>query len=44
MLTEQVVALLADAGFDVHLPLALPCNDAGLSYGQAAELAAREEH
>jgi hydrogenase maturation protein HypF len=44
VLTEQVVALLADAGFDVHLPLALPCNDAGLSYGQAAELAAREEH
>ena len=43
VLAEQVVALLVDAGFEPHLPLTLPCNDAGLSYGQAAELAAREE-
>jgi hydrogenase maturation protein HypF len=41
-LTEQVRALLEADGFDVYLPLALPCNDAALSYGQAAELAARE--
>ena len=41
-LTEQVQDLLEADGFDVFLPLALPCNDAALSYGQAAELAARE--
>ena len=41
-LTEQAQALLEADGFDVFLPLALPCNDAALSYGQAAELAARE--
>lgn len=42
VLTEQVLPLLRDAGFDVHLPLTLPCNDAALSFGQVAELAARE--
>lgn len=42
VLTEQVVDLLRQDGFDVVLPQALPCNDAGLSFGQAAELAARQ--
>lgn len=42
VLADQTVALLEDAGYSVYLPLALPCNDAALSYGQAAEIAARE--
>jgi len=42
VLAEQTIALLEEAGFSVHLPLVLPCNDAALSYGQAAEVAARE--
>lgn len=42
VLTEQVFDLLREAEFDVYLPLKLPCNDAALSFGQAAELAARE--
>jgi hydrogenase maturation protein HypF len=42
VLAEQTIELLEDAGFSVYLPLALPCNDAALSYGQAAEVAARE--
>jgi hydrogenase maturation protein HypF len=42
ILTEQAVALLEDAGFRVYLSRELPCNDAALSFGQAAELAARE--
>ena len=41
-LAEQTSALLDADGFDVYLPLLLPCNDAALSYGQAAEVAARE--
>jgi hydrogenase maturation protein HypF len=41
-LTERVTNLLKDAGFRVVLPEALPSNDAALSFGQAAELAARE--
>jgi len=41
-LAELVVAMLEADGFDVYLPLLLPCNDAALSYGQAAEVAARE--
>ncbi len=41
VLTEQATALLRNDGFDVRLPAALPCNDAALSFGQAAELAAR---
>jgi hydrogenase maturation protein HypF len=41
-LTEQTMTLLRKAGFDVYLPRLLPGNDASLSYGQAAELAARE--
>jgi hydrogenase maturation protein HypF len=42
VLSEQVVALLMADGFCVFLPEVLPCNDAALSFGQAAELAARE--
>jgi len=42
VLTEQAVNLLESDGFRVCLPLLLPCNDAALSYGQAAELAARQ--
>ena len=41
-LAEQTIALLEDARFDVYMPQLLPCNDAALSYGQAAEVAARE--
>jgi hydrogenase maturation protein HypF len=44
-LAEQTMLLLREAGFDIYLPQLLPGNDASLSYGQAAELAAREaEH
>ncbi len=42
VLTEQAVALLEGDGFAVHLSHELPCNDAALSFGQAAEIAARE--
>jgi hydrogenase maturation factor HypF (carbamoyltransferase family) len=34
--------LLEAEKFQVHLSSELPCNDAALSFGQAAELAARE--
>ena len=39
-LTEQVIDMLRQARFEVFLPAVLPCNDAALSYGQAAEIAA----
>ncbi len=39
-LTEQVIAMLQAVGFEVFLPAVLPCNDAALSFGQAAEIAA----
>ena len=41
VLTEQVMKLLQNSGFEAWLPEQLPCNDAALSFGQAAELAAR---
>jgi len=41
ILSEEVLALLSDAGFHVCMPQQLPCNDAALSFGQAAEMAAR---
>jgi hydrogenase maturation protein HypF len=44
VLTDQTVALLASDGFRVLLSDKLPCNDAALSFGQAAELAAREHN
>jgi hydrogenase maturation protein HypF len=43
-LADEAIARLAADGFEVFLPRALPCNDAALSYGQAAEVAARQEH
>ena len=43
VLSEQVISCLQDGGFDVYLPEVLPCNDAALSYGQVAELAARKD-
>ena len=42
ILTEQAVTMLEDDRFRVYLSTELPCNDAALSFGQAAELAARE--
>ncbi|MGI9239108.1 MAG: carbamoyltransferase HypF [Woeseiaceae bacterium] len=41
VLAEQAVDLLSENGFQVFLPEKLPCNDAALSFGQAAEIAAR---
>ncbi|MBT8088809.1 MAG: carbamoyltransferase HypF [Gammaproteobacteria bacterium] len=41
VLTEQALGLLRQAGFDVYLAEQLPCNDAALSFGQAAEIGAR---
>jgi hydrogenase maturation protein HypF len=42
VLTEQVVELLRADDFKVYLPARLPCNDAALCVGQAAEIAARD--
>ncbi|MDX1406240.1 MAG: carbamoyltransferase HypF, partial [Woeseiaceae bacterium] len=42
VLTEQAIALLENDRFDVYLSQQLPCNDAALSFGQAAEIAARQ--
>ena len=42
VLTDQVIELLRSDGFEVLLPSILPVNDAGLSFGQAAELAAKD--
>jgi hydrogenase maturation protein HypF len=41
LLTELAARLLAADGFRVLLPVQIPCNDGGLSYGQVAEFAAR---
>ena len=41
VLAEQVIALATRHGFTVHLPAKLPCNDAGLSFGQIIEAGAR---
>ena len=41
VLAEQVIALGTMHGFTVHLPEKLPCNDAGLSFGQIIEAGAR---
>ncbi len=43
VLSEQAVELLRADGFDVYLSSELPCNDAALGYGQAAEIAALEQ-
>jgi len=42
VLSEHAIDLLRGDGFSVYLPAALPCNDAALSFGQSAELAARD--
>jgi hydrogenase maturation protein HypF len=39
-LTEQVLERLEEKGCAVYLPTQRPCNDGGLSYGQAVEAAA----
>ena len=41
-LTDEAVETLERNGFRVLIPEALPANDAALSFGQAAEFAARE--
>lgn len=42
-LTERACQLLQDAGFSVYIPRQLPLNDAGISYGQLVEAAARRK-
>lgn len=42
-LSEQACALLAAHGFDVRLSGRIPCNDAGLCYGQIIEAGYRGE-
>ncbi len=37
ILTERITALLQDDGFTVYLAQAVPCNDAGISFGQIVE-------
>ena len=41
-LTELSLCGLRDAGFRAYLPFRIPCNDAGLSFGQVIEAAARQ--
>lgn len=41
VLCEQAIQLLRADGFDVRIAAELPCNDAALGFGQAAELAAQ---
>lgn len=40
VLTEQAVELLQSAGFTVKLSTRVPCNDAGISFGQIVEFGA----
>ena len=42
LLSEQVIALLQQDGFDVCLPKTLPCNDGGLCAGQVMEYAQQQ--
>jgi hydrogenase maturation protein HypF len=42
VLTEQVLWLLNDAGFEVLIPRLLPLNDAAISFGQVIEAAAEQ--
>jgi hydrogenase maturation protein HypF len=41
-LTEAALAGLSSRGFEVLLPVQLPCNDGGLSYGQVADFIGRK--
>ena len=42
LLLERTSAALRDAGLEVLIPLRLPPNDGGISYGQVAVAAARQ--
>ncbi len=42
LLTEALLARLRGAGVTAHLGRAIPCNDAGLSFGQVIEFGARQ--
>jgi hydrogenase maturation protein HypF len=42
-LTEAALAGLSSRGFEVLLPVQLPCNDGGLSYGQVADFIGRND-
>ena len=42
LLTEQALALLEQNGFDACLGLKVPCNDAGISFGQIIEYGNRQ--
>ena len=44
VLTEKSMALLADAGFEVTLPLLMPVNDAAISFGQIIEYGYNKTH
>ena len=37
VLTEKCIELLLNDGFEVHLPIKVPVNDAGISFGQIIE-------
>ena len=39
--SEMSLRALKEAGFRAYLPIQVPCNDAGLSFGQLIEAAAR---
>ena len=41
VLTEQALGMLRRNGFDVRLAHQIPCNDAGISYGQVVEAGTR---
>jgi len=41
LLSEQAVELLTGLGFEVYLPMKIPTNDAGISFGQLIEAASR---
>ena len=41
LLAEMALQGLREAGFRAYLPIRVPCNDAGLSFGQIVEAAAR---
>jgi hydrogenase maturation protein HypF len=41
VLCERVLFAAQLEGFTVHIPEILPCNDAGLSFGQIIEVSAR---
>ncbi len=43
VLADTCIERLGASGFEVSLASALPCNDGGLCFGQAIELAAREQ-